>query len=98
MFEDKTIGCRDCGKDFVFTAGEQGYYVERGLMNDPQRCPSCRATRRAEREAGEKGVVITCARCGAKDLVPFVPKLARPVYCSTCFGEHRTSPRTIAVA
>ena len=23
MYEDKTLRCKDCGKEFVFTAGEQ---------------------------------------------------------------------------
>ncbi|HOO26276.1 MAG TPA: zinc-ribbon domain containing protein, partial [Clostridiales bacterium] len=28
MFEDKTLKCKDCGSDFVFTAGEQEFYAE----------------------------------------------------------------------
>ena len=38
--EDKTLACRDCSNTFVFTAGEQGFYVEKGLLNEPQRCPA----------------------------------------------------------
>ena len=90
MFEDKTISCRDCGSDFIFTAGEQGYYLEKGLLNDPQRCPSCRANRRRERTSVREGVTITCASCGTLASVPFVPRLDRPVYCSTCFAEQKT--------
>ena len=26
MYEDKTLRCKDCGKEFVFTAGEQEFY------------------------------------------------------------------------
>ncbi|MEP7041366.1 MAG: zinc-ribbon domain-containing protein, partial [Chloroflexota bacterium] len=40
MYADKTISCRDCGMDFVFSAGEQQFYAEKGLVNEPQRCPS----------------------------------------------------------
>lgn len=47
---DRTLTCRDCGQEFVFTAGEQAFYSERGY-SDPQRCPSCRATRKAQRRA-----------------------------------------------
>ena len=36
VFEDKTITCKDCGESFVFTAGEQGFYLEKGLINEPQ--------------------------------------------------------------
>ena len=45
-FEDKTLTCRDCGSEFIFTAGEQGFYLEKGLLNEPQRCPTCRASRK----------------------------------------------------
>lgn len=48
---DRTLVCRDCGQSFIFTAGEQGFYAERGYT-DPQRCPSCRAARKAERGGG----------------------------------------------
>ncbi|MDU5263364.1 MAG: zinc-ribbon domain-containing protein, partial [Clostridium celatum] len=28
---DKTIVCRDCGKEFLFTEGEQAFYKEKGF-------------------------------------------------------------------
>ena len=91
--EDKTIACRDCGVEFIFTAGEQGFYLEKGLLNEPQRCPDCRAVRRRERAAGNSRELTTvvCAMCGGQALVPFVPRLDRPVYCSSCFEKVRTS-------
>ena len=52
MYADKTIHCRDCGMDFVFSAGEQQFYAEKGLMNEPQRCPSCRAVAKQNRALG----------------------------------------------
>ena len=39
---DKTIVCKDCGKEFIFTEGEQAFYKEKGFDNDPVRCPECR--------------------------------------------------------
>ena len=30
-FQDKTLKCKDCEKDFVFTAGEQEFYAEKVL-------------------------------------------------------------------
>ena len=36
MFEDKTLVCKECGKDFVFTAGEQEFYAEKGFQNEPR--------------------------------------------------------------
>ena len=38
MYEDKTLICRDCGAEFVFTAGEQAFYAEKGFQNEPSRC------------------------------------------------------------
>lgn len=35
MFEDKTLVCKDCGKEFVWTAGEQEFYASRGFENQP---------------------------------------------------------------
>ena len=29
--QDKTIVCKDCGKEFVFTVGEQEFYKEKGF-------------------------------------------------------------------
>jgi CxxC-x17-CxxC domain-containing protein len=46
-YADKTITCRDCGMDFVFTAGEQEFYAQKGFTNEPTRCPSCRQARKA---------------------------------------------------
>jgi CxxC-x17-CxxC domain-containing protein len=46
-YADKTITCRDCGMDFVFTAGEQEFYAQKGFTNEPTRCPSCRKARKA---------------------------------------------------
>ena len=48
-YQDKTLVCKDCGADFVFTAGEQQFYAEKGFTNEPQRCPECRKARKQQR-------------------------------------------------
>ena len=48
-FQDKTLVCKDCGQEFVFTAGEQAFYKEKGLDNEPKRCKECRDKRKAQR-------------------------------------------------
>ena len=90
-FEDKTLSCRDCGAGFVFSASEQAFFAERGLLNQPQRCHQCRVNRRRERqgEAPRELHQVPCAECGTTALVPFLPRLDRPVYCSTCFDKVR---------
>ena len=35
MFEDKTLKCKECGAEFVFTAGEQEFYAEKGFRMSP---------------------------------------------------------------
>ena len=41
-FSDKVLVCRDCGNEFVFSAGEQEFYSTRGF-SEPTRCAECRA-------------------------------------------------------
>jgi CxxC-x17-CxxC domain-containing protein len=48
-FIDKQLVCRDCGNNFVFTAGEQEFYASKGLQNEPVRCPPCRSARKTNR-------------------------------------------------
>ncbi|HBM81783.1 MAG: zinc-ribbon domain-containing protein [Clostridiales bacterium] len=43
---DKKLICKDCGKEFIFTEGEQAFYKEKGFENEPQRCPECRRARK----------------------------------------------------
>ncbi|HEV7680127.1 MAG TPA: zinc-ribbon domain containing protein [Candidatus Dormibacteraeota bacterium] len=52
---DQTLRCRDCGVDFLWTAGEQEFYASRGLTNPPSRCPSCRQARKAANGGGGGG-------------------------------------------
>lgn len=42
MFDDKALICQECGKEFVWTAGEQEFYASKGFTNEPKRCPECR--------------------------------------------------------
>lgn len=48
---DKTLVCKDCGKEFVFTEGEQAFYKEKGFENEPLRCPECRKARKQQRNS-----------------------------------------------
>ncbi len=31
MYEDKKLVCKECGQEFIFTAGEQEFYAEHGF-------------------------------------------------------------------
>ena len=48
---------QDCNADWVFSAGEQQFYAEKNLLNEPTRCKECRrvlkdARRRRSRKGG----------------------------------------------
>lgn len=53
-YTDRTLTCRDCGREFVFSAGEQEFYAQKGFLNDPVRCPECRRLRKKSRDAGNR--------------------------------------------
>ncbi len=46
--KDKTIKCKDCGNEFVFTVRDQEFYKEKGFLNEPARCKDCRDKKKAE--------------------------------------------------
>ena len=48
FMSDKTITCRDCGSEFIFSVGEQEFYKEKGFDNEPTRCISCRRAKKEQ--------------------------------------------------
>lgn len=93
-FQDKTLVCKECGNEFVFTAGEQEFYAEKGFENEPNRCKTCRDARKRRmndggRRQNRQMYDAVCADCGAPTQVPFKPRNDRPVYCSNCYQNHR---------
>ena len=87
MYQDKTIVCKECGQEFVFTAGEQEFYAERGFQNEPKSCKACRDKRKNITRPQREFFTATCASCGGEARIPFQPKSDRPVYCSDCFAK-----------
>jgi CxxC-x17-CxxC domain-containing protein len=91
--EDRTLVCRACGVEFVFTAGEQAFYRERAFAHEPRRCKECRNARQAAAAvrpaAPRRGADAVCSACGAATKLAFVPDGVRPVYCRRCFQARR---------
>ena len=54
-YQEKSIKCSDCGTTFSFTAGEQEFYASKGFTNEPKRCISCRAVKKAQRDGNGNG-------------------------------------------
>jgi len=101
-FVDRLLTCADCGGEFVFTAGEQLFFLDKQFKNDPKRCKPCksrRSTLGANATTGgpaAAGISRTetrteCSECGIVTTVPFKPTQGRPVLCRQCFKAKRTA-------
>ena len=44
-YSDKILKCADCSAEFVFTAGEQMFFADKGFKNEPKRCKACKGNR-----------------------------------------------------
>ena len=87
-FTDKWLICADCGRQFLWDAGEQAWYHARQLGNQPRHCKSCRERRRDERLHSLRHYSkVNCQRCGSPTYVPFVPLGTKPIYCRTCYSN-----------
>jgi len=101
--EDTNITCIDCGKDFVWTVGEQIFFRDKGLQNPPKRCKECKQAKNnrlnailTAHETGIKQkieVAVYCAQCSGYTTVPFYPSQGRPVLCRSCFLEKNPLPK-----
>ena len=89
MFQDKTLTCKECGKEFVFTAREQEFYAAQQYQNEPKRCKACRYARKDAARGPREKFETVCAKCGGPAIVPFQPTEGRPVYCSACQAERQ---------
>jgi CxxC-x17-CxxC domain-containing protein len=84
-FKDKWMVCAECGRSFLWDAGEQHWFSAMRLFNTPKRCKACRDKRRDEKKnQPRQSASARCERCGASTVVPFVPTGTKPVYCRRC--------------
>jgi CxxC-x17-CxxC domain-containing protein len=88
-FPDKTLACKDCGQEFIWTGGEQEFYQSRGLVNEPGRCPTCRAARRTSGGGmgGGGGGMYGGGAGGGRGMGG--PREFFTATCSNCGGEAR---------
>lgn len=94
-WEDRTLTCKDCGRSFLFTAGEQKFYAARGFVSQPHRCKECR---RGHKYAGQSQKALypaVCAACGREARVPFLPSADQMVYCGDCYAQIKAERREI---
>jgi CxxC-x17-CxxC domain-containing protein len=86
-YADKTITCRDCGMDFVFTTGEQEFYAQKGFTNEPTRCPSCRQARKAGGNRGSYSSDSYGSRDSYSDNYSRAPREMHSATCASCGRE-----------
>ncbi len=91
QFVDRILTCNDCGDNFVFSAGEQIFFLDKQFRNDPKHCKPCKLKLR-NRVQSSRPVPICrvetpaeCSNCGIQTSVPFKPTRGRPVLCRACF-------------
>jgi CxxC-x17-CxxC domain-containing protein len=99
-FVDRLLTCADCGGEFIFTAGEQLFFLDKQFKNDPKRCKPCKSRRSglgANATTGPAAAGLSrtetrteCSECGVVTTVPFKPTQGRPVLCRQCFKSKRT--------
>ena len=61
-FADKPLMCRECSREFTFTAGEQEFFAQKGFTNEPGRCPECRSARKARMGSSGGGMAYDSDR------------------------------------
>ena len=83
--EEKTLICKDCGNKFIWTAGEQKFFLDKGLNNIPKRCKVCAAANKNKLREKHPMFWIQCRECGKKSEVPFEP-LTEDILCEDCFA------------
>lgn len=84
--EDKVLVCKDCGNKFIWTAGEQKFFIDKGLKNAPKRCKICTADYKAKLREKHPMFWVKCIACGKKAEVSFEPK-SDQVYCENCYKK-----------
>jgi CxxC-x17-CxxC domain-containing protein len=91
-FADRDVLCVDCGAQFVFSAGEQEFFREKGFVNEPKHCKQCKAKRQVGGGRRTIETHVVCSACANNTTVPFKPTQGRPVMCRTCFASRPKVP------
>ena len=86
QLEEKILICKDCGDKFIWTTGEQQFFIDKGLKNIPKRCKACAATYKSKLREKHPIHWIKCKKCKKKAEVPFEPK-SEDVFCEECFNK-----------
>lgn len=85
-FSDITLICKDCGKEFIFSANDQKFYAKQGFVNAPARCRSCREEFQNTKYKGLDIHNVKCKICGRVGKLTVNPTYPKEVMCGDCFA------------
>ncbi len=91
--------------EFIFTAGEQLFFLDKQFKNDPKRCKpcksaalrsgcscrGCRSAQRGRRSRTHRDPHPVLRLCRIETTVPFKPTQGRPVLCRQCFQKRNSA-------
>ncbi len=97
-FQDKKLICKQCSQEFIFTASEQEFYLQKNLQYEPKRCKFCRPLKKINQSTNNSNnprqlFNVICAKCGKKAQIPFKPISEKPLYCRLCYQEIKINPK-----
>lgn len=97
-YQDKTLICRDCGKEFTWTAGEQEFFASKGFDKPPIRCIDCRKKKKTQQKTVSAPVekemhIITCTNCNKQTEIDFRPRNPEGILCAECFKQKMESKK-----
>ena len=90
-FVDKPLVCRECSREFMFTAGEQEFFAQKGFTNEPGRCPECRSARKSQCGGSSYDSDRSYGGRGGYDGYTRAPREMFSAICSEC-GQTATVP------
>lgn len=84
--------CASCRQARKESRGGGGYGGRNGGYGDSGYGDSGRRGGRSSYSSGPRQMyAVVCSQCGKDTEVPFQPRGDRPVYCSDCFSQQRSS-------
>ena len=94
-FDDRGVQCVSCGVMFVFSAGEQQFFQEKGFINAPKHCKLCKAKKEGAKGGVESKRTSLAQSAGATQPSRSNRRKAN-LYCAECVSQNRpTAPNIV---
>src|SRR5947209_15685658 len=87
-YQDRSLTCVQCSTEFIFSADDQEFHATRGYQ-EPKRCPTCRAERRAQQGGGSRSYSSSGGGYGGGGGYDRPQREMFTATCARCGGEAR---------